>query len=105
MYYYCVLNNNVVEKIIFTEEILEETADLKQTSYDTQFRKNFGCVGYFYNENLDAFISPKPYDSWILNETTGQWEAPIQRHDDQNLYVWNEETLSWNEIVEEIPQE
>jgi hypothetical protein len=98
MYYYCVLNNNFVEKIIFTEEILEETADLKQTSYDTQFRKNFGCVGYFYNENLDAFISPKPYDSWILNETTGKWQAPIARPNDDVRYMWNEDELIWEYI-------
>jgi len=98
MNYYCVLNDNVVQRIIFTEEILEETADLKQTSYDTQFRKNFGCVGYFYNENLDAFISPKPYDSWILNETTGKWQAPIARPNDDVRYMWNEDTQTWEYI-------
>lgn len=98
MNYYCVLNDNVVQRIIFTEEVLEETADLKQTSYDTQFRKNFGCVGYFYNENLDAFISPKPYDSWILNETTGKWQAPIVRPNDDVRYMWNEDTQTWEYI-------
>ena len=98
MNYYCVLNDNVVQRIIFTEEILEETADLKQTSYDTQFRKNFGCVGYFYNENLDAFISPKPYDSWILNETTGKWQAPIARPNDDVRYMCNEDTQTWEYI-------
>ena len=98
MNYYCVLNDNVVQRIIFTEEVLEETADLKQTSYDTQFRKNFGCVGYFYNENLDAFISPKPYDSWILNETTGKWQAPIARPNDDVRYMWNEDTQTWEYI-------
>lgn len=95
---YCVLANNIVQRIIFTQEVLEETADLKQTSYDTQFRKNFGCVGYFYNQDLDAFIAPKPHDSWILNETTGKWQPPIARPNDDVRYMWNEGTKAWEYI-------
>lgn len=98
MKYYCVLNNNIVESIVFTEEALEETFNLKETSYDAQFRKNFGCVGYLYNENLDAFIAPKPFESWLLDETTGIWQAPIARPDSDARYMWNEETQTWNYI-------
>jgi hypothetical protein len=49
------------------------------------------------------FISPQPFASWILNETTGQWEAPIPRPDDENLYVWNEETQSWDLVDQPTP--
>ena len=78
----------------------------KQTSYNTiggehklggtPFRKNYAGVGYKYDQTRDAFIPPKPYNSWILNETTCQWEAPIALPDTENRYNWNEETQQWN---------
>jgi hypothetical protein len=84
----------------------------KQTSYNTRggqhikggtpFRKNHASVGYTYDEDKDAFIPPKPYSSWILNETSCLWEAPVampeltqEQIDNKNYYTWNEETLSW----------
>jgi hypothetical protein len=70
----------------------------KQTSYNGNIRKNFAGVGFTYDVDRDAFIAPKPYASWVLNETTCQWEAPTAMPDDGNLYVWNEETTSWNQI-------
>ncbi len=66
-----------------------------QTSYNNNFRKRFAFPGYTYNETLDAFIPPKPYESWVLNEIEADWEAPIPKPDDENYYIWNEETLSW----------
>ena len=72
----------------------------KQTSYNSNIRKNFAGVGYTYDEDRDAFISPKKFNSWILNEETCQWEAPTAYPDDGKFYNWNEETTSWDEITE-----
>lgn len=66
----------------------------KQASYNGNFRKNFPGTGYRYDENLDAFIAPKPYPSWILNEETCIWEAPVPLPEDakpEDLYGWDEE--------------
>ena len=75
----------------------------KQTSYNNNFRKNHAGIGYTYDEDRDAFISPKPYNSWILNETTCQWEAPVikpeltqEQIDNKSYYSWNEETTTWD---------
>jgi len=59
------------------------------------FRKNYAGIGYTYDEQRDAFIPPKPYPSWILNEDTCLYEAPIPYPNDGNIYRWDEETLSW----------
>jgi len=67
----------------------------KQTSYNGNFRKNFAGIGYTYDETRNAFISPKPYNSWILNESTCRWEAPVAYPTDGQRYTWNEETLNW----------
>tara|TARA_R100001460_G_scaffold108048_1_gene158094 strand:- start:46 stop:423 length:378 start_codon:yes stop_codon:yes gene_type:complete len=81
----------------------------KQTSYNTYkgehrldgtpFRKNYAGIGYTYDQERDAFIEPKPYQSWILNETTCLWEAPVSKPDDDNVYTWNETNQEWD-IVE-----
>ena len=71
----------------------------KQTSYSGSFRKNYTGVGDSYDSTRDAFISPKPYPSWVLNETTCQWEAPVARPDDGKYYSWNESTTSWVELA------
>ena len=86
----------------------EPNAIWKQTSYNTHgnvhslggtpFRKNHAGIGYTYDLNRDAFIAPKPYNSWILNETTCIWEAPVARPNDNNVYKWNEEILNWELI-------
>lgn len=78
----------------------------KQTSYNTfggehklggtPFRKNYAQVGGKYDSSKDAFIHIKPYASWILNETTCLWEAPIPYPDDGKIYLWNEETQQWD---------
>ena len=78
----------------------------KQTSYNTNagvhsfggtpLRKNHASIGMTYDEDKDAFIPKKPYNSWILNETTCQWEAPVALPDTENRYNWNEETTTWD---------
>jgi len=67
----------------------------KKTSYNGNIRKNYASIGCTYDAQRDAFIPPKPYASWILNETTCRYEAPISKPTDDKLYVWNEETTSW----------
>jgi len=76
---------------------LYNTRDVwKQTSYNNNFRKNRAGIGYTYDEDRDAFIAPKPFNSWILNEDTCIYEAPTPMPIDDNRYSWNEQTLSWD---------
>jgi len=81
---------------------LYNTKDVwKQTSYNNNIRKNFAGIGYTYDSQRDAFIAPKPFNSWILNEQTCLWEAPIAYPVDSNVnnrYKWNEEILNWELI-------
>jgi len=84
----------------------EPNAVWKQTSYNTvggihllggtPFRKNHAGIGYIYDSNRDAFIPPKPYNSWVLNETSCLWESPVAMLIDGNRYNWNELTLTWD---------
>jgi hypothetical protein len=102
---------NIVEQVIvvsndvaITEQAgvdfinkLYNTRDVwKQTSYNNNIRKNFAGIGYHYDQTRDAFIAPKPFNSWILNEDTCRWEAPVAYPQDENEYTWNEQTLSWD---------
>ncbi len=68
-----------------------------QTSYNGNIRKNYAGIGYTYDSSRDAFIDPSPYASWVLNETTCKYEAPIAYPSDGKHYKWNEETTSWVE--------
>jgi len=104
----------VSDDIVTTEQAgleflqnLYKTSDMfKQTSYNTRggvhllggtpFRKNFAGVGYTYDQTRDAFIAPKPFNSWILNETTCLWEAPVTKPDDGQKYIWNETNQTWD---------
>jgi hypothetical protein len=70
-----------------------------KTSYNGNIRKNFAGIGFTYDEERDAFITPKPYDSWTLEEETCQWKSPIEYPTDGNIYYWDEETLSWIEVA------
>lgn len=70
----------------------------KRTSYNGNIRKNYAGIGYTYDEARDAFIPPKPFDSWILNEDTCLWEAPSPMPNDGKRYKWDESTQSWVEI-------
>lgn len=80
----------------------------KRTSYNTRrgehtaggtpYRKNYAGYGYTYDEQRDAFIPPKPYPSWVLNETTCWWDAPIPQPTDGKIYAWDETQVNWVEI-------
>jgi hypothetical protein len=89
---------------------LYNTRDVwKQTSYNNNFRKNFAGIGYGYDQQRDAFIAPKPFNSWVLNEDTCKWESPIPYpitntqnkinefgNPQNDLYRWNETNLTWD---------
>jgi hypothetical protein len=70
----------------------------KQTSYNNNIRKNFAGIGFTYDQQRDAFIPPKPYNSWILNEQTCNWEAPVAYPTDGKRYSWNESLVNWELI-------
>jgi hypothetical protein len=74
----------------------------KQTSYNGNIRKNYAGVGYKYDATLDAFIPPQPYASWLLDEDKAQWKAPVDYPTDEGKYTWNEETLTWDAINEQL---
>ena len=106
------LDSNGVEQEVNGIDFLTKLtgwAIWKQTSYNTHggvhstggtpLRKNHAGIGYTYDEDRDAFIAPKLYASWILNEETCQWEAPSAMPDDGERYTWNESTTTWD-IVE-----
>jgi hypothetical protein len=90
----------------FLQNLYQDRSVWKQTSYNTRggvhklggtpFRKNYAGKGFKYDQTRDAFIPPKPFNSWILNETTCLWEAPVAKPEDDNMYTWNEQTLSWD---------
>lgn len=76
------------------------TAGGVHSSGGTPFRKNYAGIGYTYDSERDAFIPPKPYPSWTLNETSCLWEAPVAYPTDGAMYTWNEETTSWDLVTE-----
>ena len=121
------LNSKVIEVLSVVNEVLHDANGIeqevigidfltkltgypvwKQTSYNTHggvhdnggtpLRKNHAGIGYTYDETRDAFIPPKPYNSWILNEDTCNWEAPVAMPTDGKKYSWNETNLTWDII-------
>jgi hypothetical protein len=80
----------------FLQNLYGDRAVWKQTSYNANIRKNFAGIGFKYDQTRDAFIPPKPFNSWILNEDTCRWEAPISYPTDGKNYIWNEETKTWD---------
>jgi hypothetical protein len=70
----------------------------KQTSYNGNKRKNYAGIGFTYREDIDAFVPPQPFASWVLNEATAQWEAPVAMPDDGGMYTWDEDSQDWVEV-------
>ncbi len=70
-----------------------------KTSYNGTIRKNYAGIGYSYDAERDAFIAPKPFDSWILDEDTCRWEAPVAYPTDGKMYTWNEDNTNWEEVA------
>ena len=106
---YAKVENGLVTHVIVAEQDVIDAGLFGtgwiQTSYNTRggvhinggtpLRKNYAGIGMTYDSQRDAFISQKPYNSWILNEQTCNWDAPVARPNDEWLYTWNEETQSW----------
>ena len=96
-------NNNIVTDVIVAEQdfinsgVVGDSFLWIQTSYNDNFRKNFGGIGDTYDKTKDAFIPVKPFSSWTLNETTCRWDAPVDYPDDGKIYLWNEATTNWKE--------
>lgn len=101
--------NNIVTEVIVGKDETDLSHDweqvygefrnqvCKRTSYNGNIRKNFAGIGFKYDEQLDAFIAPKPFESWILDEDTCKWLAPTPSPQDGKRYLWNETTISWVE--------
>jgi len=111
------LNNKVIEVLSVNNEVLKDSNGIeqenigidfltkltgwaiwKQTSYNNNFRKHHAGIGFTYDEDRDAFIPPKPFNSWVLNEQTCLWEAPVAMPINDNRYAWNETNKTWDLI-------
>jgi hypothetical protein len=126
MSHFAKVNNGIVEQVIVAEpEFFDTFVDNSpgqwiQTSYNTRggkhydpetgelsadqskaLRKNYAGIGFTYDAAKDAFIPPKPFNSWLLDEDTCLWDAPVAYPDDGGRYVWNEETTSWDAVPED----
>lgn len=119
MAHFAKVNNGIVEQVIVAEpEFFDTFVDSSpgqwiQTSYNTHggvhvnggtpLRKNYAGIGYSYDATRDAFIPPKPYASWLLNEDTCLWDAPVAMPTDGGRYTWNESTQTWDAVPDEQP--
>jgi hypothetical protein len=104
-------NNNTVVRVLVVPDDAEDRGqdylanDLGlggtwvQTSYNANIRKNYAGVGFTYDADRDAFIAPKPFDSWLLDEETCQWNAPVPYPTDGVMYQWNEDKKDWEATV------
>jgi hypothetical protein len=107
--------NNIVTRVLVIEQdvvdtgLFGEPSSFVQTSYNTHggvhtlggtpLRKNYAGIGYTYDRVRDAFIPPKPFNSWVLNEETCLWGSPVSMPTDDKMYSWDEDTLNWVEIA------
>ena len=103
-------SNNIVTEVIVGKNEGEDGIDweqhygefrgqtCKRTSYNGNIRKNYAGIGFTYDEQRDAFIPPKPYNSWVLDEQTCRWVAPVAKPTNEKMYTWDEPTTSWIEV-------
>lgn len=90
--------------IEFLQNLFGEDSVWKQTSYNNNIRKRYAGIGFTYRSDIDAFIHPQPYPSWLLNNETAEWEAPIPMPNDGQLYCWNEANQNWEVVIETISE-
>jgi hypothetical protein len=112
MAHYALIEDGVVVNVIVAEQdfIDTQSGTWVQTSYNTRagvhilqgtpLRKNYAGIGYVYDADRDAFYAPSPYPSWVLDEDTCTWEAPVAYPNDGLMYKWDEATLTWIKITE-----
>ena len=124
MGHFAKVSNGIVTRVIVAEAdffnnfVDDSPGQWIQTSYNTRggvhykpntnepsedqskaLRKNYAGIGYTYDATRDAFIPPKPFNSWVLNEDTCFWDSPVAYPEDGKLYKWNEEILNWEEVI------
>lgn len=107
------VNNDIINNLQFPEseelgiqfckDLVGLNTSWKQTSYNNNFRKRYASIGFLYNEELDSFIPPKPFDNWVLNKNLLNWVPPVPYPVDGNQYYWNQEQNTW-EISLNIPE-
>ena len=116
MAHFAKVKDGIVTKVIVAEQefidnvVEEEAGTWVQTSYNTHggvhslggtpLRKNYAGIGFTYDRDRDAFMPPKPFESWTLNENTCWWEAPVAMPDDGQTYLWNEANQNWTLVTE-----
>ena len=109
--------NNIVTRVLVIEQdvidtgLFGEPSSFIQTSYNTRgnvhllggtpLRKNYAGIGYTYDVTKDAFIAPKPFNSWVLDEETCTWKSPVEMPTDGKIYMWNEDVTNWVEVIGE----
>lgn len=119
MAHYAKVENGIVTQVIVADQEFIDSGALGdptqwiQTSYNTfggvhrsggtPLRKNYAGVGYLYMSDIDAFVPPKVYDSWVLNTETGLWDAPVPRPENKQYVVWDEEIKNWKETPSILP--
>ena len=96
-------SNGIVKRVIVAEQdfinsgVVGDSFNWVQTSYNGNFRKNYASKGYTYDKTKDAFIPPKPFASWLLDDDTCQWKAPSVYPNDSKMYQWDEDSTEWKE--------
>jgi hypothetical protein len=103
-------NNNIVLRVLVGPNYGDEGEAFfnalggtwVKTSYNGNIRKNYAGIGYTYDADRDAFIAPKPFNSWLLDEDTCRWQAPVPYPTDDLMYEWDEELTDWKPIIKEI---
>ena len=121
MAHFAKVENGIVTQVIVAEQdvidsgLFGDSSSWIQTSYNTYggvhfdennnpdngipLRKNYAGIGYIYDSERDAFYAPQPYPSWILEESSCLWKAPVEKPNDGKSYMWDENSLSWVEII------
>lgn len=97
----CQMNGVEVEEagVLFCKSLFGANTQWKQTSYNGTIRKNYAGIGFTYDAGRDAFIPPQPFPSWVLDEATCGWGAPVAYPTDGKQYRWDEPTVSWVEVT------
>lgn len=102
MSHFAKVENGVVTQVIVAEQDVIDSGlfgtGWVQTSYNGNLRKNYAGIGYTYDATRDAFIAPQPFASWVLDENTCRWNAPVAMPQDGKLYTWDEATTNWIEV-------
>lgn len=117
MAHFAHITDGIVDQVIVAEQDFIDTgavgnpSEWVKTSYNTHggkhpenrpLRKNYAGIDYKYDKIKDAFIPPKPFESWILNEETCLWESPVPYPEDGQFYFWDEKTITWQQVAEPV---